>query len=55
MASYGENFYPLDESGEVLANKYIDGTRALELNDELKKSTGNLHKFTNKNTELNKN
>lgn len=46
---YNEPIYPLDVSGEVLAKKYVDGTRVLELNEELKKSSDNLRRITDKN------
>lgn len=52
--SYGDNLHSLDLSGEMLAKKYSDGTRALEFNEELKKSTDNLRRLTDRNPVFNK-
>lgn len=54
MRYINEPMYPLDVSGEVLAKKYVDGTRAIELNEELKKSSDNLRRIMDKNVVINK-
>lgn len=54
MRYINEPLYTLDVSGEVLAKKYVDGTRAIELNEELKKSSDNLRRIMDKNVVINK-